>query len=73
MDFSQGPSLGANIPTNNKSATSVSSLSYHADGVHLFVATESDSKLQLINAQTGQMDQPAYRCEREGVSLVSST
>lgn len=69
MDFAQGPQIGAAIP--HKSA--ISSLSFHGDGVHLFAASEADSKVYLINTQTGTCDQPAFRCEREGVSLVSST
>ena len=72
MDFASSPSspaIGAVIP--HRSA--VTSLSYHNDGIHLFAATESDSRLCLINSQTGKSDQSAIKCEREGVSLVSST
>jgi hypothetical protein len=69
MDFSQGPSLGAAIPHQS----SVTSLSYHADGIHLFAATEADSKLYLINSQTGKQVEQPLKCEREGISLVSST
>lgn len=69
MDFARGPQLGAAIPHKSKGT----SLSYHGDGVHLFAATEADSKLYLINTQTGTCDQPAFKCEREGISKVSST
>ena len=69
MDFAHGPQIGAAIPHSAQ----VSSLSYHDDGVHLFAATPDDSKLYMINAQTGKCDQPAFRCEREGISSVSST
>jgi hypothetical protein len=69
MDFSAGPQLGAAIP--HKSAVTL--FSYHGDGVHLFAATEADSKLYLINTQTGKCDQPAFKCEREGISKVSAT
>lgn len=69
MDFAHGPQIGASFP--HKSA--VSSLAYHGDGVHLFAVTEGDSRLTLINASTGTSDQPPYRCEREGISLVSAT
>jgi WD40 repeat protein len=69
MDFSQGPDLAAVIPHKS----SITSLSYHGDGVHLFAASETDSKLYLINTQTGICDHPAFRCEREGISTVQST
>eukprot|EP00934_Nitzschia_sp_Nitz4_P002512 Nitzschia sp. Nitz4//scaffold41_size133979//68809//69976//NITZ4_003351-RA/size133979-processed-gene-0.254-mRNA-1//-1//CDS//3329551482//2502//frame0 len=69
MDFSRGPLIGASFPHKSP----VSSLSYHGDGVHLFAATEADSKLYLINAQTGKCDVPPFRCEREGISKVSRT
>jgi hypothetical protein len=69
MDFANGPKLGAAIPHK----APVTSLSYHENGVHLFAATKDDSKLYLINAQDGKCDRPAFKCEREGISLVSST
>ena len=75
MDFRAGgssqplPAIGAAIP--HKAA--VTSLSYHNDGVHLFAATEADSRLYLINSLTGKCNQAAIKCEREGVNLVSST
>lgn len=69
MDFLQGPKIGAAIP--HRSA--VTSLSYHENGGHLFAATSADSKLYLINAQDGKCDRPAFKCEKEGISSVSST
>lgn len=69
MDFAHGPQIGAAIPHKSE----VTSLSYHGDGVHLFAATSADSKLYLINSQTGTCDQPAFRSEREGISTVTST
>jgi len=69
MDFTQGPKIGAAF--GHKSA--VSSLSYHDDGIQLFVVTEEDSKLMVINGRTGTSDQPPFRCEREGISKVTST
>jgi hypothetical protein len=69
MDFSQGPALGAAIAHR----APVTSLSYHSDGVHLFAATEADSKLYMINTQTGKAEHPGFKIEREGISLVSST
>jgi hypothetical protein len=69
MDFTSGPAMGAAIPHK----TSGTSLSYHEDGVHLFAATEADSRMYLINSQTGKCDQPAIKCEREGIHTVAST
>ena len=69
MDFTSGPAMGAAIPHK----TSGTSLSYHEDGVHLFSTTEADSRLYLINSQTGKCDQPAIKCEREGIHTVAST
>jgi WD40 repeat protein len=69
MDFTTGPSIGAAIPHKSP----VTSLSYHGDGVHLFAASEADSRLYLINSQTGKCDQAGIKCEREGIRVVSST
>lgn len=49
------------------------SISFHSDGVHLFVASERDQRLRLIDCQKGTSDQPAIRFEREGIRLVEST
>lgn len=72
MDFTASnnvPSIGAVIPH----MSSVTSLSYHADGTHLYAVTESDSKLYVIDAIGGQCPNPPYKCERDGVSVVSAT
>uniref|UniRef100_A0A7R9ZRD4 Anaphase-promoting complex subunit 4 WD40 domain-containing protein n=1 Tax=Craspedostauros australis TaxID=1486917 RepID=A0A7R9ZRD4_9STRA len=69
MDFANGPRIAAVIP-HQKPATG---LCYHNDGVHLFASCEDDSRLYMINAQTGKCDSPAIRCERDGIRLVSST
>lgn len=74
MEFSAtAPAIGSSIPHKNP----VTSLSYHGDGNHLFVATEKDSKVMIVDAiRTGKPlvghDQP-YRCDREGVSCLSAT
>jgi hypothetical protein len=39
----------------------------------LFVASEADSRLRVIDCQKGLSEQPAIRCEREGVYLVEPT
>jgi len=69
MDFVQGPKLGATIPHQS----SVTSLSFHEDGKHLFAATSGDSKLYMINSHDGKCDTPALKCEQAGLSSVSST
>eukprot|EP00546_Thalassionema_frauenfeldii_P001578 CAMPEP_0178937088 /NCGR_PEP_ID=MMETSP0786-20121207/25553_1 /TAXON_ID=186022 /ORGANISM="Thalassionema frauenfeldii, Strain CCMP 1798" /LENGTH=326 /DNA_ID=CAMNT_0020615601 /DNA_START=86 /DNA_END=1063 /DNA_ORIENTATION=+ len=70
MNFtSSGPQPGAII----SGKAQVTSASFHADGSKLFVASESDSRLHIIDCQTGKQSTPALRFEREGVSLVEST
>ena len=73
MDFSlpqSGPKVASVIPHKTPST----SLCYHADGNHLFVANEKDSTVTLVDAiRTGKpMGQP-YKCEREGVSCLAAT
>ena len=48
-------------------------MSYHEDGVHLFVTSEADSRLRLIDCQRGVSDKPALKFERDGIRLVQST
>jgi len=73
MDFSSphsGPKIGSSISQNHPTT----SLSYHADGKHLFVATEKDSKVTLVDAiQTGNPIGKTYKCDREGISCLSAT
>ena len=72
MDFnaSNSPGIGSSIAHNGQK---VSSLSYHNDGQHLFVATEDDSKLTVVDAiQTGKA-KGIFSCQREGVSVVAAT
>lgn len=73
MDFSSphsGPKIGSVIPHKYPST----SLSYHADGNHLFVATEKDSRVTLVDAiGTGKPIGQSYKCDREGVSCLSAT
>ena len=72
MDFTSsnnGPKIGAAIPH----ASNVTSLSYHSNGEQLFAATESDSRLYMINALEGQCTKQPYKSERDGVSVVSAT
>mmetsp|Transcript_32790 Transcript_32790/g.36520 ORF Transcript_32790/g.36520 Transcript_32790/m.36520 type:complete len:360 (+) Transcript_32790:42-1121(+) len=72
MDFSTSniPGIGSSISHNGQK---VSSLSYHNDGQHLFVATEGDSKITVVDAiQTGK-SKGIFSCQREGVSVVAAT
>jgi len=74
------PAIGSVIShsNNNNNNTNgkpnvVSSMSYHPDGHHLFVATEQNSTVTLIDAiRTGQA-KGSYSCDREGVSVVTAT
>jgi len=72
MDFTSSPDLpgiGAVIPGRAPGI----SMSYHEEGTHLYVASEADSRLTIINCMTGKGDQAAIRCERERIHLVAAT
>ncbi len=72
MDFSSplaAPKVGSVIPHRYPST----SLSYHADGNHLFVANEKDSRVTLVDAIRGGKAIGEYKCDREGVSCLSAT
>ena len=85
MDFTTSaagvPAIGSSIPHKHP----VTSMAYHSDGKHLFVATEKDSKVTLVDAiNTGKPLAPTagagsqrqgqpFRCDREGVSCLSAT
>mmetsp|Transcript_14391 Transcript_14391/g.21107 ORF Transcript_14391/g.21107 Transcript_14391/m.21107 type:complete len:334 (-) Transcript_14391:653-1654(-) len=52
----------------------ITSMSFHGDGQHLFVASEEDHRLRMIDCvSTGDLKLPPIRCEREGVRLVQAT
>ena len=70
MDFENAaPKIGSVI----RGKTAATSMSYHEDGVHLFVAHEDDSRLRLIDSHKGTSEQPALKFEREGIRLVEAT
>ena len=69
MDFSTPPKVGSVIPHRYPST----SLSYHADGNHLFVANEKDSRVTLVDATRIGKPIGHYKCDREGVSCLSAT
>jgi len=70
MEFIQGEPKIAAVIRGKAPATC---MSYHEDGVHLFVTSEADSRLRLIDAHRGVSDKPALKFERDGVRLVQST
>lgn len=49
------------------------SMSYHEDGDHLFVTSEADCRLQVIDCNRGVSDKPAIKFEKDGVRIVQST
>lgn len=73
MDFSlpqSGPKVASVVPHRSPST----SLCYHADGNHLFVANAKDAKVTLVDAiQTGKPKGQPYKCEREGVDCLAAT
>lgn len=72
MDFREAkkPKICAVIRGGKGSCTS---MSYHDDGIHLFVTSESDSRMRVIDCQRGVSDTPAIKFERDGVSIVEAT
>ena len=76
------PNIGSLIPNGSSQVTS---MCYHNDGNHLFVASEQDSKITMIDAirtgRPGSFVQNAgsegncgiYKFDREGVSVISAT
>lgn len=72
MDFTSSPDLpaiGAVIPGRAPGV----SMSYHEEGNYLFVASEADSRLTIVNCLTGKAEQQALKCERERIHLVKAT
>lgn len=72
MNFTSSPELpaiGAVIPGRAPGV----SMSFHEEGTHLYVASEADSRLAIVNCMTGKAEQAAIRCERERIHLVSAT
>jgi len=70
MDFRNGGPKIASVIRGKAPATCVS---YCQDGSHIFVTSESDSRLRVIDCQRGVSDKPALKFERDGVRLVQST
>ena len=69
MDFSVPPQIGSVIAGQ----APVKTLKYHEDGIHCFAASEGDSRLRLINCDSGNADRPAIKFEREGIRMAEPT
>ena len=71
MDFSQQniPAIGAVIPGN----VPVSSLSYHREGKRLFVASNGDSRLQVVDSLNGRVAQVPLKAEKEEIDVIEAT
>jgi hypothetical protein len=63
------PAIGAVI--SGRSETT--SMSYHENGKRLFVATEADNKMQVIDCINGKAEHAPLRCEREQIHVVEAT
>lgn len=69
MDFANPPKVGAVI----RGTAPSTSLSFHEDGVHLFVTSEEDARLRLVNCDNGTSERPATKFEREGIRMAEKT
>lgn len=70
MDFRQG---GPKIGTVLRGKSPSTCMRYHEDGGYLFVTSEEDSRLQIIDCNRGAADRPAIKFEKDGIRLVEST
>jgi len=70
MDFSSepGPKMGACI----RGRATSSSASYHESGSHLYVASEADSVLRIVDCLNGGAPQ-MIKLQREGIRTVKAT
>ena len=74
MDFSvePGPKMGCVI----RGRAPATSLSYHESGSHLFVASEKDSVLRIVDCLEGGAPTdrtPMIKMQREGIRTVRAT
>jgi DNA-binding beta-propeller fold protein YncE len=63
------PQIGAVV----RGTAPATSMAFHEDGTRLYVASEEDNKLQVIDCLKGEAAHPAIGCEREGIFLVEPT
>ena len=71
LDFTTPGKLGIGSVVNGRAPAS--SMSFHSSGKRLFVASESDSRLQVVDCLQGKADRPALKFERETIRLVHAT
>ena len=71
MDFDSPSTPSICAMLRGKAPTT--SMSFHEDGVHLFVASETDTRLRLVDTIRGTSDFIPTKLEREGVQLVRAT
>lgn len=72
MDLSSQPKMGLCI----RGRAPASSISYHESGSHLFVASEADSVLRIVDCISGSSpsDRPSMlKVHREGIRTVKAT
>lgn len=71
MDFSSepGPKMGACI----RGRATSSSASYHESGSHLYVASEADSVLRIVDCLNGGGTPQMIKLQREGIRTVKAT
>jgi len=70
MDFdSSSPDICALIRGKAPSTC----MSYHEDGIHLFVTSETDHRLRVIDTIRGTSDTAPIKFEKEGIHLVQAT
>ena len=74
MDFSSEP--GPKIGCVTRGRVPASSVSYHETGSHLYIASEADSVLRIVDCMNGGApnDRPAMiKLQREGIKSVKAT
>lgn len=49
------------------------SMSFHEDGEKLFVTSEADSRMRVVDCLRGASDSPPIKFERDGIQLVEAT
>ena len=74
MDFNSEP--GPKMGCVTRGYAPVTSLSYHESGSHLFVASEEDSTLRIVDCINGGVPadrSPTIKLQREGIRTVKAT